>query len=321
MPVEVIFGFVLDLLLGDPRWFPHPVKLMGKAISALERILRVLVPWERLAGIVLVIVIVGGSFLLTAVIVTVAYAVHWALGFIVASVAIWTTLAVRDLATHANRVVLPLMGGDLTRARNNLALIVGRDTQNLDEDEVVRACVETVAENTVDGILSPLFFAFIGGAPLAMAFKAVSTLDSMVGHKTEQYIRFGWAAARLDDVANWVPARICAVLMPLASLFCDHGFLSSWRTMWRDRRKHGSPNAGIPEAAMAGALRVQLGGVNYYDGEPHEKPTIGDPVRQLTLDRIHEAVKIMYVTSLMALFIGFLAALFVALPLPWLKPR
>jgi adenosylcobinamide-phosphate synthase len=269
MPVEVIFGFILDVLLGDPRWLPHPVKLMGKAVSLLERILRRLVPWERLAGMLLVLVIVAGSFLLTAVIVTVAYAVHPTVGLIVASVAIWTTLAVKDLAAHANRVVLPLMAGNLARARNNLALIVGRDTQNLDEDEVVRACVETVAENTVDGILSPLFFAFIGGAPLAMAFKAVSTLDSMVGHKTEQYIRFGWAAARLDDVANWIPARMCAVLMPLASLFCDHGFLASWRTMWRDRRKHESPNAGIPEAAMAGALRVQLGGVNYYDGEPH----------------------------------------------------
>ena len=315
MSVQVIFGFVLDMILGDPRWFPHPVKLMGKAVSWLERILRVLVPWERMAGILLVVMVVGGSFFVTGVIVTEAYNLNGLLGFVVASALIWTTLAIKDLASHAKRVLFALQGGDLTRARKNLALIVGRDTDNLDEDEVVRACVETVAENTVDGILSPLFFAFLGGAPLAMAFKAISTLDSMVGHKTERYMRFGWAAARLDDLANWVPARISGVLMPLASLLCDHHFMPAWRIMWRDHGKHDSPNAGIPEAAMAGALRVQLGGLSHYGGEPHEKPTIGDPVRQLTLDRIGEAIKIMYVTSAIVLFVGFLITLVLPLPL------
>ena len=312
---EVILGFLLDLIAGDPRWFPHPVRLMGKVISLLERVLRRIVPWERLAGIVLVILLVGASFVLTLEVVALARDFNPRLGFIVSGLLIWTTLSIKDLAAHAKKVFYPLQGGDLARARQNLAMIVGRDTQDLDESEVVRACVESVAENTVDGILSPLFFAFIGGAPLAMAFKAVSTLDSMVGHKTDRYLRFGWASARLDDVANWIPARICAVLMPLAALFCDHGFRSAWRIMWRDHTKHASPNSGIPEAAMAGALRVQLGGPNYYDGERSDKPFIGDPLRQLVPSCVTEATGIMYVTSVIALFIGSLLGLFGWLPL------
>jgi len=315
MFVEVILGFLLDLIAGDPRWFPHPVRLMGKGISFLEWILRRIVPWERLAGMVLVILIVGASFVLTNEVVGLARDFNPLLGFIVSGLLIWTTLSIKDLAAHAKKVFYPLQGGDLTRARQNLAMIVGRDTKDLDESEVVRACVESVAENTVDGIVSPLFFAFIGGAPLAMAFKAVSTLDSMVGHKTERYLRFGWASARLDDVANWIPARICAVLMPLAALFCDHGFRPAWRIVWRDHAKHESPNSGIPEAAMAGALRVRLGGSSCYDGERSEKPFIGDPLRQLIPDCIEEAIWIMYVTSGMALFIGSLLGVFGWLPL------
>ncbi len=312
---EAIAGFVLDLIFGDPKWLPHPVKLMGKAIRWLEGFLRRCVSWERLAGTLLVVLVVGGSLFVTGIMVAAANEIGPLAGFVVASIVIWTTLAVKDLATHAKKVLFPLMTGDVARARQNLSLIVGRDTDKLDENGVVRACVETVAENTVDGILSPLFFAFVGGAPLAMAFKAVSTLDSMVGHKNERHIRFGWAAARLDDLANWIPARIAGFLMPLAALFCEHGFLPAWRMMRRDGRKHDSPNAGIPEAAMAGALRIQLGGPSYYDGELVEKPLIGDGFRPYTTDRIWEAIRIMYVTSLLAVFFGFLISLAISVPL------
>lgn len=304
MPIEIVLGYLLDLILGDPRWFPHPVKLMGKAITALERLLRYLIRWERLAGIILVLIVVGGTYLITALILGAAYEFSPALGIIVGAVLIWTTLAVRDLAAHARRVFIPLSAGNVARARENVAMMVGRDVEHMDEPEIVRACVEAVAENTVDGVLSPLFYAFIGGAPLAMAFKAVSTLDSMIGYKNEKYLRFGWAGARLDDLANWIPARICGLLMPIAALFCTESVRDCWRIMWRDGSKHESPNSGIPEAAMAGALRVQLGGVNYYDGERCERPYLGDPIRPLVSDRIQDAVRMMYVTSLIALFLG-----------------
>jgi adenosylcobinamide-phosphate synthase len=291
------------------------VKAIGRASSWLEAVLRRIVAWERVAGIILVILLVGGSYLITGLIVAAAYDLHQYVGPVVSVLLIWTTLAVKDLAFHAKRVLWPLRAGDIARARQNLSMIVGRDTGSLNEGEVVRACVETVAENTVDGIVSPLFYAFLGGAPLAMAFKAVSTLDSMIGHKTERYLRFGWAAARLDDVANWIPARLCGVLMPLSALFCGQDLLSSWRIMRRDGAKHESPNSGIAEAAMAGALQVRLGGLSHYDSEPWEKPLIGDPNRALSLDRIPEAIHIMYTTALLTVFIGFVVSVFVPLPL------
>jgi adenosylcobinamide-phosphate synthase len=310
-----MLAFLLDIIFGDPAWFPHPVKLMGKAISGLEPLLRRVIPWERLAGLVLVVLIVGGSYMITGMVVAAVYELNPGLGFILSAIVIWTTLALKDMAVHARWVLFQLRGGDVTKARLYLAMIVGRDTERLGESEVVRACVESVAENTVDGIVSPLFFAFIGGAPLAMAFKAVSTLDSMVGYKTDQYLRFGWAAARLDDVANWVPARICGVLMTFSALFCSLSFRDSWRILKRDHANHESPNAGVPEAALAGALKVQLGGASSYDGERVEKPTIGDPIRALSLDRIAEAIEVMYVTAFMAIFIGFVVSTMVQLPL------
>ena len=192
----------------------------------------------------------------------------------------------------------------MPRARRALSMIVGRDTQSLDESEVVRATVETVAEGSVDGVVAPLVFALVGGAPAAMAYKAINTLDSMVGHRDDRYRRFGWASARLDDVANLVPARLARLLYPLASLACGCDATRSWRVAWRDGRKSPSPNAGIPEAAMAGALGVRLGGTNFYDGVATVRPYLGEPLAALAASHIPAAIRLMYVVSLLALLLG-----------------
>jgi adenosylcobinamide-phosphate synthase len=213
-----------------------------------------------------------------------------------------TTLAGRDLWNHVRAVSEKLMSGNLPGARWAVARIVGRDTEQLSESEVVRATVETVAESTADGVIAPLFYITIGGAPLALAYKAVNTLDSMIGHRDEGHIDFGWASARLDDVANWIPARLTAVLIVCATGLVTRQrvrVMKSWQVLCRDGGKHPSPNSGRPEAAMAGALGVQLGGINYYDGVAHERQLIGDETKVLVRDDVMEASRIMVMTCLL----------------------
>ncbi|HHT9120762.1 MAG TPA: adenosylcobinamide-phosphate synthase CbiB, partial [Candidatus Hypogeohydataceae bacterium YC41] len=194
--------------------------------------------------------------------------------------------------------------GELDTARRHLSGIVGRDTHKLEEGQIIRATVETVAENTVDGILAPLFYAFLGGPALAMAYKAVNTLDSMIGYKNDRYLHFGWASARLDDLANYVPARFASRLIPLASLLVGLRYKECYFFTIRDGRKHPSPNSGIPEAAFAGALGVQLGGPSTYGGILSEKPLLGEPVEPMTTQKISEAVKLAYITSFLGLALG-----------------
>jgi adenosylcobinamide-phosphate synthase len=197
-----------------------------------------------------------------------------------------------------------LEAGDLPLARRDLSQIVGRETSRLDEPEVVRATVETVAENTVDGVVAPLVFALCGGAPAAIAYKAINTLDSMVGHLDQRYRKFGWASARLDDAANYVPARLARFLFPLASWICGFDAAGCWKIAWRDGHKSPSPNAGISEAAVAGALGVRLGGVNYYDGAAVSRPHLGDPLRALARRHIPAAIRLMYVVAFLTLALG-----------------
>ena len=208
-----------------------------------------------------------------------AAVVHPLAGDVVSILIIYTTIAARDLARHSMAVYRSLAAGDLVEARRRVGAIVGRDTDRLDEAGVVRAAVESVAESTVDGVTAPLLFAVVAGPVGAIVYRAVNTLDSMFGHQDERYRQFGWAAARIDDLANYIPARLTAPLMCVAALLLRLRPGSALRTLLRDGRKHASPNAGLTEAAMAGALGVQLGGVNYYDGQPLEKPTIGDADR------------------------------------------
>jgi len=290
----LLAAVLLDLFLGDPRRLPHPVVGIGRIISALEKILRRLVRNERLGGVLLLITVVGLTTTITLLLVKGASALHPYLSFAVSTWLSYTCLAAHSLHAESKLVADRLAAGDLEGARELLSRIVGRDTGNLDEPEIWRALVETVAENTSDGVIAPLFFLMLGGPVLGLAYKAVNTLDSMVGYKNERYLHFGWASARFDDLANWLPARLTGLLMVVVAPLAGLSGRYSFRMMLRDGRNHSSPNSGIPEAATAGALGVQLGGVNSYFGTIVEKPTIGDPLRVLNSESYCGAIRLMY---------------------------
>ena len=290
---------LLDLVLGDPRWLPHPVRWMGRTISALEPALRRVFPktpaGERLAGGALVLLMAllfgGGSALILKLCAGIC---PW-LAFAAEALLCYQLLAAKSLRDESGKVYQALKAGDLPGARRAVSMIVGRDTERLDEAGVAKAAVETVAENTCDGVISPLIFLFLGGLPLGMAFKAVSTLDSMVGYRTPRYQYFGTAAAKLDDVLNFVPARLSGILMCLgAVLLPGCSGRRAWRIFWRDRKKHASPHSAHSEAASAGALGVQLAGHAQYFGKLVRKPTLGDPVRPVEPEDIARACRLMY---------------------------
>lgn len=306
MGIQISLGFLLDLLWGDPPWLPHPVRWIGSLISFMERNIRRLNLGRlgmRLAGVVLVLITVGISYTATFLLIYGTSLVSPLLSQALSIMVIYFTLAARCLAQEAWGISGALADGDLILARKRLSYIVGRDTQNLAEGEVVRGVVETVAENTVDGVISPLFYLFLGGPALGMAYKAVNTLDSMVGYLNEKYRDLGWASARLDDLANWFPARFTGFLMPLAGILWGKNVPRGYRIMWRDRKNHKSPNGGHPEAAMAGLLGVRIGGANHYFGQIVHKPTIGDPLNPLDKGHIADAVRIMITTAVLALII------------------
>ncbi|MBE0478762.1 cobalamin biosynthesis protein CobD, partial [Candidatus Aerophobetes bacterium] len=282
MIFQIVAGFFLDIFMGDPQWFPHPVRVMGRLIKILEKILYKPYFNLKVSGAVLAILVVGVSWTGTFF---VLYFVgrtggSW-LEFILGTLFIFTSLCVNDLAKQAKAVYSALDEANLPLARKKVGRIVGRDTDNLSEAEIIRATVETVAENSVDGILSPLFYAFLGGAPLALAYKAVNTLDSVLGYKNDKYFYFGWFCARLDDFANFIPARLSALIIPVAAFLIRKKAKDSFRTILRDGRKSPSPNAGIPEAGFAGALGIKLGGTNFYQGKREDRPLIGDSLREL----------------------------------------
>jgi adenosylcobinamide-phosphate synthase len=293
-PYILIAAVILDLLIGDPRWFPHPVVYMGKLIAVLEKVLRRLVKNEMTGGIFLLLLTVSIAVGLAFALLKGAYAVSPYLGFTVAVVLSWSCLAARSLHRESRLVADALGRGELAEARRYLSNIVGRDTAELEEAEIWRATVETVAENSSDGVIAPLFYLMLGGPALAIAYKAVNTLDSMVGYRNERYLEFGRASARFDDLANFIPARLTGLLMVAAAPLISLSAKNSWLIMRRDGRNHSSPNSGIPEAAVAGALGVRLGGTNLYGGRPVAKPTIGDPAQELSQASWRGAVRLMY---------------------------
>jgi adenosylcobinamide-phosphate synthase len=300
-------AYVLDLAAGDPPWLPHPVVLMGRAARAAEAVVRRLAcaPWvEVVGGALIVVVVVGlsvaGGYLLMAA----ATKLAPLLGLVVAALLGWTTLATRSLLQHAGAVVQALDAGDLRQARERVAKIVGRDTRDLDETGVARAIVETVAESSADGIVAPLFYLTLGGPLLALAYKAVNTLDSMIGHREPPYLHLGRVAARLDDLANLVPSRITAFLFVVAALLTGHSARGAWRVWRRDGDKHESPNAGQPEAAMAGALGVRLGGLNHYAGLASYRPLLGAELPPPDARAARASLRMAAVVSLAAFLIA-----------------
>ncbi|MGN7411528.1 adenosylcobinamide-phosphate synthase CbiB [Paenibacillus sp. SAF-068] len=293
----IILAYLLDRCIGDPRWIPHPVIGMGKGISALERVIRSRVNTDsglKRAGLLFPIVIAGGSFAITWGLVYVLGLIHPVIAAAAEVVLIATTIASKGLKDAGMEVYRHLKQQDWPAARRSLGMIVGRDTAHLDEPEVVRGTVETVAENIVDAIVSPLFYALIGGAPLAMTYRAVNTLDSMVGYKNDKYLHLGWASARLDDVANWIPARLTAILLIVGAWFMKMNARGAARMVARDARLHPSPNSGFPESAVAGALGIRLGGHNVYHGVASFRAYMGEATRPMEAEDIVRTSRLMF---------------------------
>ena len=307
--LEISAAYVVDLFFGDPPGYPHPVKLIGRAISFFEKKLLqwAHTPWmQRFLGIILALTIVSGAGIFTWAIIRMAAWVHPVFSSVIIIFFAYTTLATRNLYDEARKVIKVLEQGDITLARKRMGFLVGRDTDRLDEKEICRALIETISENTSDGVVAPLFYLLIGGPPLAMAYKALNTLDSMVGYRNDRYRYLGWASARGDDLANLIPSRLTALLFILSSFFLRKNWRGAWRATWRDGRKNPSPNSGYPEAAMAGALGVQLGGKNFYFGRVEEKPLIGEPGRSIDRKVVKESLHLMIVNSFIDVIITIL---------------
>ena len=304
----VLGGFVLDALFGDPAWLPHPVVYMGKAISKLETFLRPRLPktpqGELLGGAIVAFCLPVGTFLLTGLVCWGAARLHPLLGLAVQMFWCGQALAARGLVQESTNVYKELKKPDLPGARKAVSRIVGRDTAELTAEGVTKAAVETVAENASDGVIAPLLYMLIGGAPLALTYKAINTMDSMLGYKNEKYLYFGRVPAKLDDVANYIPSRLAGLLWVAAAALTGNSARGAWKIWRRDRRRHASPNSAQTESACAGALGVQLAGPAYYFGQYYPKLTIGDALRPIEPEDILRANRMMYVASSFALAWG-----------------
>ncbi len=305
--IVVAAGFLLDLLFGDPYWLPHPIRLIGLLISGAEKALRRIFPaspkGEFIAGIFLHIIVVGASFAAPFFLLKGLEWIHPWLKYAVETLFCYQIFAGKSLKQESMRVYKYVKAEDLPNSRKYLSWIVGRDTENLDFKQITKAVVETIAENASDGVIAPMLFMVIGGAPLGFLYKGVNTLDSMVGYKNEKYINFGKFSAIADDVYNFIPARITGLAMIAGAHLVGFDGKNAWKIFWRDRHNHASPNSANPESACSGALNIQLAGDAYYFGKLHKKKTIGDDNRPIEAEDIPKAAKLMYAASLLCLVI------------------
>lgn len=303
----LFIAFWMDMLLGDPPRMPHIVVAIGRSIAWLERRLRPLFPvtprGEIVCGALLVALVLALSVGIPLLVLSAAGRLHPAFRLVLECFILYQLLAARCLMEAAGRVFDALEQDDLPAARTAAGMIVGRDTAELDEAGVIRAAVETVAENTSDGVVAPMFYFAVGGLPAALAYKAINTMDSMIGYKNERYLHFGRAAARLDDVANILPARLTAWLMIIGVLLARFNWRRALRAYLRDRRAHSSPNSGHPESACAGALGIQLGGASSYGGRVVEKPALGDATREIESLDILRAIRLLQGSAVLALLL------------------
>lgn len=303
----ILAGFIMDLLIGDPHWMYHPVRLIGKLITVLETMLRKIFSktedGERKSGFVLVVLVCGISVFTVWGLMKLAYYLNFWCGFLLEVIMCYQLFAVRSLKDESMKVYKELAKQDLEASRKAVSMIVGRDTENLTIEGVTKATVETIAENTSDGTLAPMFYMFIGGPVLGWFYKAVNTMDSMVGYKNEKYIHFGRYAAKFDDVMNYIPARLCGLLMIFASYILKMDWKNAKKIFLRDRFNHASPNSAQTEAVMAGALRIQLAGDAWYFGKRYEKPTIGDALRPVEIEDIPRANRLLNATAIVSFII------------------
>ena len=303
----LICCYITDLILGDPEWFPHPVRGIGKLISLLDKRLngKGSLWLERIKGAILTFVVVGVAACLAYLLVRLSRRLNPFLGNLTWVYLGYISLSIKDLRVKAKMVLKEVKKDSILEARKQLSKIVGRDTQNLTKSRIIAAATESIAENTNDGIVAPLFYLILGGPVLAIAYKSINTLDSMVGYKDEKYLHFGWFPAKLDDIANFIPARISGFLISISSLISGRmGFKEPFKTMLKDGQKHPSPNSGLSEAAMAGALGIRLGGTSSYNGKVSTKPYIGKGGRNIQPSLITEALTISFISSILMVSIG-----------------
>ena len=303
--IALAIGFILDLIFGDPYWLPHPIRFIGNLISNGEKLIRgnkeKSAERQRVEGVILAVSVIVISTIIPIIILVAARMINNYLGLAIESFMCYQILATKGLKTESMKVYKKLAEEDLEGARYAVSMIVGRDTKALDEAGVAKAAVETVAENTSDGIIAPMIFMAIGGAPLGFFYKAINTLDSMIGYKNDKYLNFGRFAAKLDDIANYIPARISAYLMIFASFILGFNYKGAFNIYSRDKYNHASPNSAHTESVCAGALNIQLAGNAYYFGKLYEKPTIGDDLRPINYDDIKKANKLLYATAFICL--------------------
>ena len=305
--LAVVLGFGIDLIVGDPHSIPHPVIFIGKLISAMEKLVRKIFPktikGENFAGGVLWLVVVAVSTAVPALLLWLCYGISVWLGLAIESIMCWQILATKSLKVESMKVYHALQSGDIEKSRYAVSMIVGRDTAKLDDKGVARAAVETVAENTSDGIVAPLIFLAIGGAPLGFFYKAVNTMDSMLGYVEMPYKNIGLVPAKMDDVMNYLPARLSALIMLAAGWLLKLDAKNGWKIFKRDRFNHASPNSAQTESVCAGLLGLRLAGDAWYHGELHKKKYIGDALREIEYEDIPRACRLLYVTAFLSLIL------------------
>lgn len=308
--IEIILGFLLDLIVGDPQNPIHPIRIIGSLCKTVEKFFRsILKRYLKVAGLLTWILVVFIVFIFNYLLLKVTYRINPSVTMILGSVMIYFCISTKALKIEGLKVVKYVIKDDIEGARKQLSYIVGRDTKNLDKESILKAVVETVAENMSDGVIAPLFYAGIGGAPLAFLYKAVNTMDSMFGYKNDKYIEFGYFPAKLDDVFNYIPARLSGYFIVVVSFILGLDYKNSFKIYKRDKNNHSSPNSAHPEAALAGALNVQLGGPNYYFGKLVEKQTIGDDREKIDINKVNNTNNILYCSAvlgcIMALIINW----------------
>jgi adenosylcobinamide-phosphate synthase len=314
----ISIAYFIDRLVGDPPHWPHPVRWIGSLISFLEKHLNH-GKNIRLKGVIMLLFVLLLVLFFVTLVVFISYRIHPIAGIIVEGIIIATTIAQKSLKEAALEVHAPLEKGDLEGARIKLSYIVGRDTDSLNESEIARGAIETVAENTSDGVTAPLFWALIGGAPLAMVYRATNTCDSMVGYMNERFKDFGWASAKWDDVMNWIPSRLTGFLMLIGTKPLRIEYPKAWGILFRDAKKHPSPNSGWGEAAVAAILGIQLGGINYYKGIVSNRAKMGDPLIPIQADHILSANNILDKTVFLFLLLLWIGGIIIEIAFTWLK--
>lgn len=303
--LPLLIGYLLDLTFGDPYNLPHPIRFIGMLISKSETLLRNIFPknskGELVGGAFMPIIVVGLSTIISLIIIKISYKINLIVGIVVESIICYQMLATKCLKDESMKVYKSLKDNDLTLARKNVSMIVGRDTQNLDVTGITKATVETIAENTSDGIVAPMIYMALFGAVGGVFYKSVNTLDSMIGYKNDKYLYFGRISAKLDDILNYIPSRVSAIFVIVATFFLNLDYKSAFRIWKRDCRNHPSPNSAQTESAFAGALNVQLAGDMYYFGKLYHKKTIGDNTRPIQIEDIKISNNILYLTSFISL--------------------